>query len=174
MKRLSLLLALYLTITFIFIQPVLAYNLLGCQWSNADPLHYYYDNWVSSNSKLAWQAAASSWNNSSNDISWNFSANYDVYSTEANDSGADWDGISIIDHSGSTINSATTYLNAFFTDNYSSNQRKSVAGHEFGHCLGLDERNAQVLMHPFTDQRYDNYNISTPQQDDLNGIAAMY
>ena len=53
-------------------------------------------------------------------------------------------------------------------------KRKSVAAHEIGHLLGLNHVNIRALMYDNTSGRYDSYNISTPQQDDINGVNAIY
>jgi len=52
---------------------------------------------------------------------------------------------------------------------------QSTCGHELGHAMGLDENwdDVELLMYPEND-RYDDEGVYTPQQDDINGINAIY
>lgn len=53
----------------------------------------------------------------------------------------------------------------------------SVSVHEFGHALGLGHTQGAVIMNPYTwgeNSRYEAYNLTTPQIDDLYGINALY
>jgi hypothetical protein len=49
--------------------------------------------------------------------------------------------------------------------------------HEFVHALGLGHVQGAVIMNPATwgqNSRYETYNLTTPQNDDLNGINTLY
>lgn len=64
------------------------------------------------------------------------------------------------------------YNNVYTTQNFNANERRSVAGHEWGHALGLDDDNpgSGSLM----DQSRDRNTIYVPQVDDRSGINAQY
>jgi len=65
-------------------------------------------------------------------------------------------------------------LNEYYLDDYVSNKRRSVIGHELGHSLGLAHVNGPKLMNDWDWERYDYYSICTPQADDEDGVQAIY
>jgi len=71
-----------------------------------------------------------------------------------------WDGWCTIydynhDHN---LDYADISINNYWTQSYSRNKVRSVAGHEFGHSIGLgDESGAQCLEYPITETRYDQW-----------------
>jgi len=71
----------------------------------------------------------------------------------------------------------STFLNTYYTDAYDTNGREQVQAHEFGHALGLGHAGALCAGIPimyFSSDRYFTCGIVTPQQDDVNGINAIY
>jgi len=63
--------------------------------------------------------------------------------------------------------------NTATTSSFTNTMRRSVTGHELGHAWGLgDELFASPI--PLMDTNRDRSNIYVPQQDDINGINAMY
>lgn len=71
-------------------------------------------------------------------------------------------------------------LNTYYTiyGGYSANEIVSVATHELGHAGGLAHNNPPLcngtpLMY-YSTARYVTCGIYTPQQDDINGMIAMY
>ncbi|QDA25773.1 matrixin family metalloprotease [Paenibacillus polymyxa] len=79
----------------------------------------------------------------------------------------------------SPIQSSSCFQNLSAQSNnvscYSSQKAQSVAAHELGHVLGLDEGFSKCLMYPTTPQRYDNWGIYTPQpSEDVFGINDLY
>ncbi len=64
-------------------------------------------------------------------------------------------------------------LNAAYTSGYSADKREGVAAHEVGHTLGLAHSSTCVLMNPTTPDRT-NCGVFTPQQDDVDGVQAIY
>lgn len=169
-----------ITITLIFILmlslsiPSYAYSLIGCKWSSST-VTWNYATGLQSTDVTAWTNSASSWTSATDaDYSKVTSRTPNVYCTYQNDSGVDWDGLTYYNQSGGYFTSCTCYLNHYYTDNYVANKRRSVAGHELGHALGLNEYVGPALMHPLTYTRYDLNGYYTPQTDDINGVNYLY
>lgn len=93
---------------------------------------------------------------------------------DANYSAVEWDGLAQITVIGTTTVNAWAYLNYFYTQTYDTNATISVAAHELGHVLGLNHEVGAVLMNVTTGDRYYTLGVFLPQQDDVNGINAMY
>jgi predicted Zn-dependent protease len=71
----------------------------------------------------------------------------------------------------------TATLNAAKTQNLTRAQIQTVAAHELGHVLGLaHETTTCALMNPNPDYMtfFCGGWVNTPQQDDVNGVNAMY
>lgn len=95
---------------------------------------------------------------------------YDVY-----DSSTSYDGKSqVYVDSNNHIYSAYSWINTYYMQNYSTHKAESVSTHELGHILGLAHESGAVVMNPYTSSRYDDYNVYTPQQDDVDGVNALY
>ncbi|MBO3754031.1 MAG: hypothetical protein FGF53_04030 [Candidatus Brockarchaeota archaeon] len=163
------------------ITSVLCYSLWGYYWSKPPYPNLEYGN-VSSSSYWTVEDAISDWNNIP---ITNHPSFYPVISgppqhVEIHDtynSTALWDGKCWPSQtSGNIIEHAIIYLNTYYVDSYSYNKKKSLACHELGHVLGLYDVGPYnpVIMNGYTYYRYDVYGISTPQQDDINGVAAIY
>jgi len=76
------------------------------------------------------------------------------------------------------IITAYTRLSTYYTSQYNNqgypHHIEFFAGHELGHALGLDHTTVyRALMWP-NDGPYYDYNIYTPQQDDINGVSYIY
>ena len=72
---------------------------------------------------------------------------------------------------------ATCHLKIHYTNGYVQAKRQSVAMHEIGHALGLADirdPNSKTIMNYSSAYRYDQLKISRIQQDDINGINAIY
>lgn len=173
---------LILVVLFIFLlcpSVTFAYELLGYTWSSVDPLYYLMENWVGYKTRLAFGISINDWNATSTPVNFQYSAsNYKVYLYEVYNDEVGWDGKYLL-----TVNSGThrilyarALLNYYYTDDYGTNKRRSVSGHELGHVLGLDEMGYYdpVLMNQYTDRRYDTYSVYIPQQDDIDGVNDMY
>lgn len=152
-----------------------AYTLIGYKWASVNPLYWYMENWVGYNTRVAFTYSLQDWNAAGTKVHFQNSASYKVYLAEVNMSGVTYDGISYVTVQGTKIISDSSYLNMYYTDGYGTNKRRSVSGHELGHSVGLGEMTAGAeLMNQYTSVRYDTYGVYTPQQDDINGVKAMY
>jgi hypothetical protein len=91
-------------------------------------------------------------------------------------SNVDWDGLAVWNQSGIYFVNVNLTLNKFYTDSYSTNKRRSVAAHEFGHALGLDDRLAtqERLMNGMTNERYDVFGIYIPTSIEIGLINTLY
>lgn len=157
-----------------------AYNLLGGRWLVADQLTWYYDNYISTQTKTAATSAATAWNNAK--ISWVSLKNSTgkVYITEIRDTTTDSDGWAQINPCGACHNyqSATITVNTAKTAYGNPDALKSVLVHEFGHVFGLDHNDKdKCIMISYTygsGSRYGAYGLTTPQTDDINGVKSIY
>lgn len=73
----------------------------------------------------------------------------------------------------------TAWLNRYLTDGYSTAKRQNVFVHEIGHALGLAHNSSgsgcsKAIMHPYTNVRFDQCGLTTPQADDTAGANALY
>ena len=150
-----------------------AYNLSGGHLPTTSPS--YKINGGSSASRTAWSAGVSDWNNAGAGVSPSTtSGSATVALSEANDSSVSWDGITYWNNGANGVmTNVSAQLNAAYTAGYSASKREGVAAHEVGHTLGLAHSNSCVLMNPTTPDRT-NCGVYTPQQDDINGVRAIY
>lgn len=155
---------------------VQAYNTFGWVWGTKN-IKYYYDNYNSTTGKTTFSNGASAWSGLDATLSNSTASNYHIYCTETDSGSDDWDGM--LDTYGWPPNEAILYLNRSCTRTWNNaNARKSVAVHEFGHALGLDDNGyTRTIMNAYTwggESRYGYYGITTPQSDDISGINALY
>lgn len=158
--------------------PVLAYTQFdNARWASVDPLYFGLDS-SSGDSDAAWDQSAANWTNAGTPVYLvNDDWAYDVYLSDTYDSSAFWDGImptnERIVYLG-TIQTASGYLNTYYTASYATNKRISATGHELGHIIVLGHSSGAVLMNYSTSSRYDTYGVYTPQTDDINGVNYYY
>jgi YD repeat-containing protein len=156
-----------------------AYNLCGYEWRSSS-IKYYYDNYPSYRFKSTIGQAASAWNSESINASLSFQYPDGVYCAEVTSPNATWDGICYIywDDEG-YVTSATLALNSAISQTWDdSGALKSVAVHEFGHILSLDENGTlECIMNDCTwgvNSRYGTYGLTTPQSIDVAGVNMIY
>ena len=91
-------------------------------------------------------------------------------------SGKKWEGKTFpTGTTGSYYDIVDIKLNDYYLDDYASNKKRSVIGHELGHSLGLDEENDEdCIMIRYTSIRYDKKGIYKPQTDDEFDVNAIY
>lgn len=154
-----------------------AYHLYGGKWSSASNLVACISNTYSGHN-TAWTNAANDWVSATwpggfgytSSCSSNQMVMSDLYWPDDPRSGiAGWNP--------GCCSGNYTYtfglLNWHFTQNYNSSQKKSIAGHEIGHQLGLDHEGFAVLMNGSDAARF-SYGVYTPQTDDVSGFFAIY
>lgn len=120
--------------------------------------------------KTAFQSATNDWYNTPTSAYFSYSATaatgFNTYSAADN-----YYGYTIATHSDDIASKCLSFGNTYTGYSTTANQRRSTAGHELGHCLGIGDSNvAQALMR--TGRNRDS--IYKPQQDDIDGINAKY
>jgi Matrixin. len=167
-------------ITFfsISVSSVSAYVTFPFKWDHSN-IKYLYENYNTSRGKAYFASGAATWNITNVTLSFGSFSNYDILITETYRTDVVWDGFCTIANSGNFMTRATIQINMAYTATYNNDGAlKSVVVHEFGHALGLDENgNTQTVMNRLTwgtKSRYGTYAISSPKQDDKNGIASLY
>jgi len=88
-----------------------------------------------------------------------------------------WSGVTVIKSENGVILTADVYLNSYWFDGWGSGARRSTCAHEIGHVLGLNEEpdvTLRALMYPYHNIRWDIWRINTPQNDDVEGVNAIY
>lgn len=155
--------------------PVYGYNLIGYKWST-NSATYYYDNYNSSRGKTYFKEGATAWNSTDFTFSMGSYSSRNIFCSETNVE-AQWDAISTTTYNGAYFVSGTLLVNTTSRTWNNDGALKSAIVHEFGHCLGLDEYDAVVIMNSCTwgdNSRYETYKLTTPQSDDKKGVNYLY
>jgi hypothetical protein len=156
--------------------PAAAYSLEGCRWHGYLIDYYIYAPALPYATVIT--NAGNSWTQTPTKIFMvrvttnTYNVLVDIY----NFGNTGFDGITYYTCSAGYFSGhVETALNTYYTADYSSTGRQQVQAHEFGHSLGLGHNNSNcyTLMYP-SSSRYFTCGIYTPQQDDINGINAIY
>lgn len=157
--------------------PAAAYNLEGCRFAGYYPTYRIWG--------TAWRyttqivAAANSWTGTPTPIGLfrTTGSSYTILANAHTYGASGFDGITYMPScsSGHWSSTVQTDLNMFYTNGYTFRGVQQVQAHEFGHALGLAHNNAScyILMY-YSSTRYFSCGVYTPQQDDINGINALY
>lgn len=76
-----------------------------------------------------------------------------------------------------TYTYADMKLNTFYMDNFTSDRRKSVITHEFGHCLGLAHTETganRSIMYITSNVYYGQWNLTSPTSYDIDNLDSLY
>ncbi|MEX2548003.1 MAG: matrixin family metalloprotease [Chloroflexota bacterium] len=160
--------------------PVLSWEWIGFTWVDESDISTYRYGCCDA-SYAAWGTARSDWNATNTPINFTVEPNVgeeNIRLRTVNKNDVEWDGIASVTIAGGVINWVDARLNEFYTDGYVAAKRLSVTSHELGHTLGLAHENGvAVVMNGITcgfNSRWCTFGVSKPQQDDINGINAIY
>jgi len=158
---------------------VVAYNLSGEKWPDNEVNDL--DIWIPGYDphKGAWGDSYSAWNAAGTAVHFNEVASMEqaeviAHSYDWGDDGRD--GLCITYTYEGIIYFAYAHVNTHYTPSYPYNKVRSVATHELGHSVGLDEMGTgfAVVMNYASNWRYDEWGVYTPQSDDIDGLYDLY
>lgn len=161
----------------------LAYNLEGGRWSGQPTsgccatLAVQYLQPMQPYDSTGWDNGRQAWNGDNNaNITWVTIASSSITVTDTYSSGVAWDGATQLLPcvSCNPYSSSHSWLNSYYTQNYSPGAIQSVTTHELGHVAGLAHASNCVIMVADTATRYYYCGVFAPQRDDENGINALY
>lgn len=173
MKKVGITAALVLGLLFGFILSASAYSLMTMGYADPD-IDYKSNSDVNSIYKYAMSYAMGSWNDASCDCtvsSSTGSANYlETYSTSTTTYGK---------YTPLALNSQSTHratwfkisFNSYYWPGMSLNSRNSVAVHEIGHAMSLNDLSSGTAI---MNNNRNRELMHDPQTDDINGVNASW
>lgn len=178
MKKIVSLLTVTLISLLLLSTAAVAYTVptLGYKWPTR--VLTVQNNATETNSINSWNRAIYNWNLATNvTLAKGTNSNFILSTHYISD--ADWDGMSNLTYSESTMLSARCYLNEYHTQIESELMRNGVATHEVGHALGLADEydyTKNTVMYKYTYNtdgsiaRMNNW----PTDDDKSTINSLY
>jgi hypothetical protein len=160
---------------------VTAWEHLVCSWSGDDIGNLTL--WIPSGDShySQWTSSRSSWNSGNTKVDFvliPFEEDELVTGETHWYGDTGWDGLCYVWYSNQTLimSRAEAYLNYYYSSGYESNKVRSVAAHELGHAVGLDDvyNDVEAVMIYNTYDRYEYYEIYTPVDDDFDGVNWKY
>lgn len=143
-------------------------------------LRCYYDNWVDSKTKTAVTNAIIEWKKAISSVSFVTNGGILVNFYDVNYPDVAWDGMfNVTLDNAKYVTTATIRFNSAARTWNDPPALQSVAVHEIGHVMGLDDLDAysKAIMNGYTyrsGSRYEEYGLTEPYWDDINGIMALY
>lgn len=126
------------------------------------------------------QNAINDWKATATPLAFSTATNAELYIDVGGYGASGWDAIThtFCGSNGVQTSASSSYYNSYYTANYASAARRSVMVHEIGHAMGIDHAggascSGQPIMY-YSSARYFTCKHIVPQQDDVNGINAIY
>lgn len=169
-----------IALVFLCLVSVSGYEFIGLKWPDNEvgSLQVFVPS--SDEHFSEWLFAIASWNDTGTAVVFihQYGAEYsDIGCLTIDNDGVMWDGLMIpVTYDNETFEFAQCYLNYYYTEGYPTNAVRSVAVHEMGHSVGLGDMGPEeeVVMNGWTSERYGEYGIYTPQEDDIDGLYDLY
>lgn len=154
-----------------------AYELTGKSWpsNKRDPLWFYHTSGYS-----VVDDAVEDWNDENHDggdLTEDDDPEYCWLYIVKVDKAVGWAGQTALVTSGDDIIAGDISLNDYWFDGWGNGERKCTTSHEIGHAWGLDHEDdpsKTALMNSNHTLRWDVWGINTPQDDDIDGVNAIY
>lgn len=142
----------------------------GYRWEDS-AIKYNYIGWMFHSGATSWSGLDATFVNAS--------TYYGVDCYIVSEPEATWDGKTKIGQNMTHIVSAIVTINSASSMTWNDNEAlKSVASHEFGHVLGLNDVSQEcAIMNSATwgeKSRYGTYKLTSPTQDEKNTINSIY
>lgn len=155
--------------------PARAYVREGCYWPRVERGQSIpWTNYATGHGSYAFFNARDGWNATPTRV-YIHGSGPNIQATNNDFGNTGWDGFTNYSCSnGVFVTPVVVYLNVYYTYNYPDNAIQSVATHEFGHALGLAHSSSCYTLMWYSTDRYFSCGIYTPQQDEINGLNAVY